>query len=212
MASAAVNVSSVLQARSIIEQTINDLDRAVFEDNSEGLVMRLDYLCRSLVNNCDSVSQTDSIFASILTGIVGVMEEIRSNSQCSSGYLEGMTTKEYTGNRGRPTFNIEEPQLSYMIENGFKVPVIAKLFGVSTSTIERRMAKYGLSISGKYLGAVDMERIRLGLTFQAKQFSQVKGGSRGESWGQHPPVFLFLLIKTFLISFLSKNFFEIYTL
>lgn len=57
--------------------------------------------------------------------------------------------KVYSGECGRPTFEVKEEQLSFLIDQGFQVPVIAQLFRVSTQTIERRMTKYGLSISGR---------------------------------------------------------------
>ena len=57
--------------------------------------------------------------------------------------------KIFFGGRGRPSFEIKEEQLSFLIDQGFQVPVIAKLFRVSPRTIERRTANYGLSISGR---------------------------------------------------------------
>ena len=57
--------------------------------------------------------------------------------------------KIFSGGRGSPSFEIKEEQLSFLIDQGFQVPVIAKLFRVSPRMIERRMANYGLSISGR---------------------------------------------------------------
>ena len=51
-------------------------------------------------------------------------------------------------NRGRPSYDIKEEQLSFLLEKGFKVSEISKIFGVSKRTIERRMAYFGLSVSG----------------------------------------------------------------
>ena len=62
-----------------------------------------------------------------------------------------LAPKVFCGGRGRPSFEIKEERLSFLIDQGFQVPVIAKLFSVSPRTIERRMAKYGLSISGRLL-------------------------------------------------------------
>ena len=55
----------------------------------------------------------------------------------------------YTQRHGRPAFKIKEEELSLLVEEGFKIPTIARLFVVFTRTIERRMQKYGLSVSGK---------------------------------------------------------------
>ena len=47
------------------------------------------------------------------------------------------------GRRGRPPFDISKEQLSYFIDNGFKIKNISSMLGVSVRTVERR------SISGK---------------------------------------------------------------
>lgn len=46
-------------------------------------------------------------------------------------------------------FEVTEDKLSSLIDQGFKVPVIAQLLGVSSRTIERRMSTCGLSIAGE---------------------------------------------------------------
>ena len=136
--------SSYQQAFGVIQQTITDLENMADTQETDGIIMRLDYLNRSLVN-VDNNSQTD--------GIVRLIEEVvellsmESNYSDDENRMEG-AAKEFTGNRGRPSFDIKEHQLSFLVENGFKVPSIAQLFKVSSRTIERRMTKYGLSISG----------------------------------------------------------------
>ena len=50
--------------------------------------------------------------------------------------------------RGRPSFDIREETLTFLLEKGFKIPVIAQLLMVSSRTVERRMNKYGLTESG----------------------------------------------------------------
>ena len=61
--------------------------------------------------------------------------------------------------RGRPSCEIKQEQLSFLLEEGFKVPTIAQLFCVSTRTNERRMAAYGLSVSGVKFYCHDIEII-----------------------------------------------------
>ena len=51
--------------------------------------------------------------------------------------------------RGRPSFDVKEEQLSFLVENDFKVPEISLMLGVSTRTVERRLSSFGISISGK---------------------------------------------------------------
>ena len=47
--------------------------------------------------------------------------------------------------RGRPQVEIGEHQLRYLIEQGFKIKDIAKIFGCSTRTIERRLVTFHIS-------------------------------------------------------------------
>ena len=62
-----------------------------------------------------------------------------------------------TGTVGRPCFQIPRDQLTYLIENGFSVPQISEMIGVSIQTIHRRMSEYGLSISAQYSILTDYE-------------------------------------------------------
>ena len=59
-----------------------------------------------------------------------------------------MAAKLIKQTRGRPSFDIREETLTFLLEKGFKVPVIAQLLMVSARTVERRMNKYGLTLSG----------------------------------------------------------------
>ena len=48
--------------------------------------------------------------------------------------------------RGRPMKDIMKDQLSFLIEQGFKISDISLLFGCSRRTIERRIKNYGLNV------------------------------------------------------------------
>ena len=56
----------------------------------------------------------------------------------------------YTGSVGRPRFNIPSQQICFLVENGFTGPQMASIIGVSLSTVRRRMAEYGLTVSNEY--------------------------------------------------------------
>ena len=134
------------RAYDIIQQTIESLDNpAITSFEIDGISLRLDYLTRTLVNLDSNCAPTD--------GIVQLLGETSSylrvmDVQSTASAIE-FAPKIFSGGRGRPSFEIKEEQLSFLIDQGFQVPVIAKLFRVSPRTIERRMANYGLSISGR---------------------------------------------------------------
>ena len=56
---------------------------------------------------------------------------------------------------GRPSYDIPEVQLRYLIELGFSVPAISHIFGVSVRTIRRRMQWHQLSIRLQYSSLSD---------------------------------------------------------
>ena len=66
-----------------------------------------------------------------------------------------------TGLVGRPSFAVSHEQLSILIENGFSVPQIADMVGVSVRTIRRRMSEFGLSIRAQYSTISDTELDRI---------------------------------------------------
>ena len=51
---------------------------------------------------------------------------------------------------GRPAYDIPHHQLDSLISMHLSVPQIARIIGVSVSTIRRRMSEYNLSIQGTY--------------------------------------------------------------
>ena len=114
---------------------------------NDGLVLRLDYLMRTLVNLGNP--QTDEIIRQLGEAC---NELTTATSEAHSRLIDGeaaeFNSQVYYQSRGRPTFEIKEEELSFLLEEGFKIPTIALLFRVSTRTIERRMQKYGLSVSG----------------------------------------------------------------
>ena len=74
------------------------------------------------------------------------MNMSRANEDRPSGYIAPCTQGNWR--RGRPAFEISREQLSYFVEQGFKVKDISPMLGVSVRTVERRMSFFGLSISG----------------------------------------------------------------
>lgn len=61
------------------------------------------------------------------------------------------------GRFGRPKLDISQEQLEKLLEMQFDCPKIAKLLGVSLSTIRRRMTEYGLSVKSCYSTLSDQE-------------------------------------------------------
>ena len=134
------------RAYDIIQQTIEMLDNS--ETTSfeiDGISLRIDYLTRTLVNLDSNRTPTYEIVQLLGETSRHLCEVDSRSTVCAIQYAP----KIYSGECGRPAFEIKEEQLSFLIDQGFQVPVIAQLFKVSTRTIERRMTKYDLTISGR---------------------------------------------------------------
>jgi len=141
-------------AYSVVVQTIARLESLNDLSEMDGLIMRLEYLNRSLAN-LDS-PDTDEIML-LIGEAISFMSRDRSLSLGSDGV--NVPHRVSNQRRGRPSFEIKQEQLSFLLEEGFKVPTIAQLFCVSTRTIERRMAAYGLSVSGVKFYCHDIQSI-----------------------------------------------------
>jgi hypothetical protein len=140
--------------REYVVTAINDvllttLNRYVDLDSSstdfQPVILRLDYLQRLVVNLAinDFVIEMRSLAYRSNRTLVEI-----DNNETISGYRASIDT---TGQRGRPSFEIGEEQLSYLLEQGFNVRDIGSILGVSVRTVERRMSSFGLTVSGKKL-------------------------------------------------------------
>ena len=95
---------------------------------------------RTLVN-LDNHPQTDEIIRGLLGEACNKLTR-EAQSRLAEEETVDFTPQVHSQRRGRTSF--EEVYLFSSTYEGFKIPTIALLFGVST----RRMKKYGLSVSG----------------------------------------------------------------
>ena len=109
------------------------------------VVLRLDSLHRMLVSLDVEEDVVDMI--GTLNENFSVLEMSSSRANVTEGYRPQCTSR---GGRGRPSFQIPKEQLSFLLEQGFKVQEVSSILGVGKRTIERRMAAFGLCVSGEY--------------------------------------------------------------
>ena len=131
-------------ALNVIEDLIPRLDGLSDADCVEGMAIRFDVLKRLLVSigiEETTLQLVDTICQSL--------------NQCHERYTMPRATgsssqpaRMHTGHRGKPSYEIHEEQLSFLLEQGFKVAEVSNMLGVSKRTVERRMRSFGLSVSG----------------------------------------------------------------
>ena len=85
----------------------------------------------------------------VVTELVGIaysmLVDMDQRNHVNCAYQASLNS---SGERGRPSFEITEEQLLFLLEQGFQVGDISNILGVSARTGERRMSKFGLSVSG----------------------------------------------------------------
>lgn len=88
---------------------------------------------------------------------------LRSEAKCLIGselpaIAQGFQSdKVFTGDRGRPRYNITRQQLEYFKHYGFNAVEMAAMLGVSEATLRRRLQEYDLPISESFTPMSDEE-------------------------------------------------------
>lgn len=98
----------------------------------------------------------------ILDSIQTVLCLVGEKNNHTGGFRPPLIT---SGGRGRPSWDISEDQLRYLLEYNFTVREIAELLGVSYSTVRRRMADSNLSVRMNYSNICDEDLQRLVCSF-----------------------------------------------
>ena len=115
-------------------------------DSLDYITFRLDWLINVLVRYTCDVNETN------LPRVINLLREVKDilTSQCSGTCTNYCSERIFTGMNGRPKFNIPKEQLEFFIEQGFTVPAIAEILGVSSQTVERRLQQYNLHLRTAY--------------------------------------------------------------
>lgn len=138
-----VETDDLLNALNSVEDLIYRLDSLNDPDCVEGISLRLDVLKRYLVN----IRINDSILQ-LVDSAYRRVNQFEERYSALSDNTASCPSKIYTGKRGKPSFDIKEEQVSFLLEQGFNVGEMSKMLGVSKRTLERRMQTFGMSVTG----------------------------------------------------------------
>ena len=133
-------------AISAINDVVSRIDSLHEPSKIGSIILWLEFINRMLVN----LEVPDDVVNTMLRLHEATKRiEARYNSHISAhnGYQASL---DRTGRRGRPGFIITAEQLTFLLEQGFTVPVISVMLGVGKRTVERRMSELNLKVSGKY--------------------------------------------------------------
>ena len=126
-----------------VVEAINDLITRIerLENSENGLeigsiVLRLDYITRMLVNlevPDEIVNTMRGLYESV------VQLEANRNGVESGGYAAPIFC---IGTRGRPSYEIPREQLSFLLDQGFKVSEISGMLGVGQRTVAAKQQSF----------------------------------------------------------------------
>lgn len=131
--------AAVLDIISAIDRFIGSRDPSI---DFQPIVFKLDFLQRITVS-----LDVDDVVTELVGLAYSMLVEMDQRNHVNCAYQAPLNS---SGKRGRPSYEITEEQLIFLLEQGFQVHDISNILGVSARTVERRMSKFGLSVSGMY--------------------------------------------------------------
>ena len=134
---------AVLDIISAIDRFTGSGDPSVdFQPIVLSWIFRKEYIAVSL--------DVDELVTELIGHAYRMLVEIDQRNLVNYAYQAPLNSR---GQRGRPSYEISEEQLHFLLEQGFKVCDISKILGVSVRTVERRMSTFGYPESRGYIFA-----------------------------------------------------------
>lgn len=115
----------------------------------------LEFICSQELVFLSSVSNLVTIPSDVFEGITELLRLIRLN--LSDVETRTPTVLHTSGSMGRPRLVISPDYITNLLDINCSVPTIARMIGVSTRTVFRRMAECNLSIWARYSSLTNEE-------------------------------------------------------
>lgn len=135
-----------------MEELLSKFERALLRSPLD--LDHMEFVCRQQLYLLQALSRHAEIPYEIIQALQAVFELVRQPSYFTALHAVVDST---VGLRGRPRFAVEREELAEMLQTNLPVHYIAKMMGVSTRTIFRKMNDFGLSISELYSSITDEE-------------------------------------------------------
>ena len=142
---AAISNSSIndeiIAALNVIEDIIPRLNSLGDPDCVQGIALRCEVLKRHLVN-----IGIDDTTLELIDLVCRSLHQFGQRSTLSNNLT--FQTKVHNGCGGKPSYKVDKGQLTFLLEQGFKVCEVSQMMGVSERTFQRRMQSLGISVAG----------------------------------------------------------------
>lgn len=130
--------------------------RIVPEDTLQTCLLHVELVYRDLLAKeslSGSLDLNEQQALSLVRSALRCLESMSDSTMCTSSRSLIL----HHGCVGRPRFQVAKEQLQHLLEASFTVPQIAKMIGISTRTVHRRMSEFGLSVQEQYTDITDSE-------------------------------------------------------
>lgn len=159
------NANSVSHSLSLIERVRQDISRFqdgrhIPPDTLEYILLCIELASRELIvlGLNDQLSESQKEALRTLQQCLSITQELETlNRLTESSPVSSRNLSVDCSGVGRPSYQIPEDTLEILLENRFTVPQISKMFGVSVSTIRRRMSLHGLFVRRYYSSVSDSD-------------------------------------------------------
>ena len=133
------------RVRNITSSTLRQIENSsnVDCDNLDFCIQQFDQIVRHLQHIVNVDSPIADELAAILLSIETISETLE-NSVNGNRLSIQVTSLEYSGT-GRPKLNVSYDHIYFLLQNGFKCTIIAKMLQTSLRTLRRRMSEYAIT-------------------------------------------------------------------
>ena len=111
---------------------------------------RLDWLYNAIVRYVDQVPYGEEVMSLVRQAV-----QLTESGTDSSSNVSFQADFVHTGQRGRPRYSISIDQLELLLDMRFTSGEIASMFGVSESTVKRRIQEFYSFVKKKYSDIFD---------------------------------------------------------
>ena len=131
--------------RNITSSTLRQIENSnnVDRDNLDFCIRQFDQIVGHLQHIVNVDSPIVDELAAILLNIETISETFQ-NSVNDNRLLIQLTSLEYSGT-GRSKLNVSYNHIYFLLQNGFKCTIIAKMLQISLRTFRRRTSEYGIT-------------------------------------------------------------------
>lgn len=138
----------------VLDRLLNKLQYIVSHSASGLNLDYLHFICTHELILIDALEEQNVIPECIVNALRDLCTLVREQVENETLQIE---VEAVAGVMGRPKLTVENEKIKSLLDIQLPVPCIAKLLGVSESTVFRRMREFGLSVSDSYSTIGDQE-------------------------------------------------------